>query len=135
MLDHTGIVVTDLKRARRFYDAIAKPLGLGTKDNGDYAFLLGRSADEPIPYLWIGTLRPSYWAEGSRAGLNQMHVAFVASSKSAVDEFYRAALSAGGKDNGKPGPREGAPQYYGAFVLDPDGNNIEACVRGAASQS
>jgi catechol 2,3-dioxygenase-like lactoylglutathione lyase family enzyme len=129
MLDHTGIVVSDLARARRFYDAVAKALGLGTIDNGDQAFLLGRSGNEPIPYLWIGTLHPSYWAEGSRPGLNQMHIAFAARSREEVDEFYRAALDAGGRDNGKPGPREGAMDYYGAFVLDPDGNNIEACFR------
>ena len=133
MLDHTGIVVTDLKAARRFYDAIAEALELGTIDNGKDAFLLGKSAEESIPYLWIGTLRPSYWVEGSRAGLNQMHIAFQASSKAMVDAFYDAALAAGGKDHGKPGPREGARDYYGAFVLDPDGNNIEACVRGPAA--
>jgi catechol 2,3-dioxygenase-like lactoylglutathione lyase family enzyme len=60
MLDHTGFVVTDLLKARRFYDAFARALGLGTIDNGDQAFLLRRSAEEPIPYLWIGTIRPSY---------------------------------------------------------------------------
>lgn len=134
MLDHTGIVVTDLAKARAFYDAIAKPLGLATTDNSPESFLLGKSREEPIPYLWIGTLRPSYWVEGSRAGLNQMHIAFQASDKAAVDAFYQAALKAGGKDNGKPGPREGAGDYYGAFALDPDGNNIEACVRGAAAK-
>jgi len=133
MLDHTGIVVTDLKRARRFYDAIAKPLGLATADTGEQSFLLGRSAEERIPYLWIGTLRPSYWVEGSRAGINQMHVAFVAPDKAAVDAFHRAALAAGGRDNGAPGLRKGAEAYYGAFVLDPDGNNIEACARGPAA--
>jgi predicted lactoylglutathione lyase len=58
----------------------------------------------------------------------------MAPSKQAVDAFYKAALSAGGRDNGAPGPREGAGEYYGAFVLDPDGNNIEACVRGAAAR-
>jgi catechol 2,3-dioxygenase-like lactoylglutathione lyase family enzyme len=129
MLDHTGIVVSDLAKARRFYDAVAKALGLGTVDNGADAFLLGRSADQAIPYLWIGTLRPTYWAAGSRAGLNQMHVAFVAKDEAAVQEFYRAALAAGGRDNGTPGPREGSGGYYGAFVLDPDGNNIEAVAR------
>lgn len=129
MLDHTGIVVTDLKAARRFYDAIAAALGLATADNGPEAFLFGKSADEPIPYLWIGTLIPSYWIEGSRPGINQMHVAFRADSKAMVQAFYDAALKAGGKDNGPPGPREGAMGYYGAFVLDPDGNNIEACYR------
>lgn len=134
MFDHTGIVVTDLAKARRFYDAIAEALGLQTADNGPEAFLFGKSREEPIPYLWIGTLRPSYWVEGSRAGLNQMHVAFAAPSKVAVDAFYQAALAAGGRDNGPPGPREGAGDYYGAFVLDPDGNNIEACVRGPAAR-
>jgi catechol 2,3-dioxygenase-like lactoylglutathione lyase family enzyme len=133
MLDHTGIVVTDLAKARRFYDAIAKPLGLGTVDNFEGSFLLGRGPEE-YPYLWIGTLRPSYWVEGSRAGINQMHVAFAAKDKAAVDAFYAAALAAGGKDNGKPGPREGAGDYYGAFVLDPDGNNIEACARGISAK-
>jgi catechol 2,3-dioxygenase-like lactoylglutathione lyase family enzyme len=128
MLDHTGIVVTDLAKARRFYDAIAEPLGLMTVDNGPDAFLLGKSLTE-YPYLWIGTLIPSYWVEGSRAGINQMHVAFSASSEQAVQDFYEAALAAGGKDNGKPGPREGAQNYYGAFALDPDGNNIEAAYR------
>ena len=134
MIDHTGIVVTDLAKARRFYDAIARPLGLATASNSPDSFLFGRSAEEPIPYLWIGTLRPSYWVEGSRAGLNQAHIAFIAPDKAAVDAFYEAALSAGGRDNGRPGPREGASDYYGAFVLDPDGNNIEACVRGPAAR-
>lgn len=134
MLDHTGIVVTDLAQARRFYDAVAKALGLATHANSEQSFLLGVSAEEPIPYLWIGTIRPSYWAEGSRAGLNQTHIAFAAPSKAVVDAFYHAALEAGGRDNGAPGPREGAGDYYGAFVLDPDGNNIEACVRGASAR-
>lgn len=138
MFDHTGIVVTDLARARRFYDAIARPLGLANADNqpvedGKGSFLLGKSAAEAIPYLWIGTLIPSYWIAGSRPGINQMHVAFVAESEDAVRAFYDAALKAGGRDNGPPGPREGADNYYGAFVLDPDGNNIEACYRVRAS--
>jgi catechol 2,3-dioxygenase-like lactoylglutathione lyase family enzyme len=122
-------VVSDLAKARRFYDAIAAVLGLATKELTPQSFVLGKSQQEPIPYLWIGTLRPSYWAEGSRAGLNQMHIAFRASSKERVDAFYKAALEAGGRDNGKPGPRTGAENYYGAFVLDPDGNNIEAAYR------
>src|SRR6478752_10400882 len=108
MLDHTGIVVSDLAKARRFYDAVAATLGLATKELHPQFFVLGKGEQEPTPYLWIGTLRPTYWADGSRAGLNQMHVAFVAPSKEAVDAFYQAALKAGGRDNGKPGPREGA---------------------------
>ncbi len=132
MLDHTGIVVSDLGAARKFYDALANALGLTTVDNGPEAFLLGRGMDE-YPYLWIGTLRPSYWVDGSRAGLNQMHVAFAAKDKGQVDAFHKAALVAGGRDNGAPGPRAGAGEYYGAFVLDPDGNNIEACCRGPSA--
>jgi catechol 2,3-dioxygenase-like lactoylglutathione lyase family enzyme len=128
MLDHTGIVVTDLYKARKFYDAVAKALGLGIVAPHKEFFLLGKGPGE-IPYLWIGTLRPSYWIEGSRAGINQMHVAFAAKDEATVDEFYRAALAAGGRDNGKPGPRDGVEAYYGAFVLDPDGNNIEAVAR------
>ncbi|MBE7732488.1 VOC family protein [Devosia faecipullorum] len=130
MLDHTGIVVTDLARARRFYDAIATALELQTADNGPESFVFGKSAEERIPYLWIGVTRPSYWVDGSRAGLNQMHVAFQARSKAMVDTFHLAAIAGGGTDNGAPGPRPGAGDYYGAFVLDPDGNNIEACWRG-----
>ena len=129
MFDHTGIVVTDLAAARRFYDAVAEALELSTADNGDHAFLFGKSKEEPIPYLWIGTLIPSYWVEGSRPGINQMHVAFRARSEEMVRAFHRAGLAAGGRDNGAPGPREGAMDYYGAFLLDPDGNNIEACYR------
>lgn len=129
MLDHTGLVVTDLARARRFYDAIAGVLGLSTISNSDQSFLLGKSKEEPIPYLWIGTVRPSYWVEGSRAGINQAHIAFVAADRAMVGAFYEAGIEAGGTDNGAPGPRDGAPGYYGAFLLDPDGNNIEACCR------
>jgi catechol 2,3-dioxygenase-like lactoylglutathione lyase family enzyme len=129
MLDHTGIVVSDLPKARRFYDAVAQALGLGIATPHKDFFLLGRGPGQ-IPYLWIGTLRPSYWVDGSRAGINQMHVAFAAKDEAMVAEFHRAAIAAGGRDNGKPGPRTGAENYYGAFVLDPDGNNIEACYRG-----
>jgi catechol 2,3-dioxygenase-like lactoylglutathione lyase family enzyme len=128
MLDHTGIVVTDLSKARTFNDAVAKALGLGIATPHKEFFLLGRGPGQ-FPYLWIGTLRPSYWVEGSRAGINQMHVAFAAKDKAMVEEFHRATIAAGGRDNGKPGPRQGAENYYGAFVLDPDGNNIEACYR------
>lgn len=128
MLDHTGFVVTNLEASRKFYDAVAKALGLKTIDNGEHAFLLGKGPDE-YPYLWIGTLRPSYWMEGSHAGVNQCHFAFRAKDEAAVRAFHKNAIAAGGRDFGAPGPREGIKRYYGAFVLDPDGNNIEACAR------
>ena len=126
MLDHTGIVVTHLIKARKFYGAVATVLGLGIKEPHKEFFLLG-AGEGQIPYLWIGTLRPSYWVEGSRPGINQMHVAFTAKDKTMVEEFHRVATGGGGGDFGKPGPRE--PNYYAAFVLDPDGNNIEAVAR------
>ena len=126
MLDHTGFVVTDLVKARKFYEAVAKPLGLSIQTPHKDFFLLGLGAGK-VPYIWIGTLKPSYWVEGSRPGINQMHIAFVAKDQATVEEFHRVALAAGGRDNGKPGPREAG--YYAAFVLDPDGNNIEAVAR------
>src|SRR6476469_7156517 len=99
MLHHTGFVVTDLARARRFYDAVAKALGLKIQPVGDQAFML-MPADGSVPRLWIGTQQPSYWTPGSRPGINQMHIAFVAASQEMVREFHRAALAAGGRDNG-----------------------------------
>ncbi len=102
--------------------------GQSTADNGEHAFLLGRSKQEPIPYLWIGTLRPSYWAAGSRVGVNQMHV--VSSSRrvdAAADEFHPRRARGRPQRQRQARPRRGADNYYGAFVLDPDGNNIEAC--------
>lgn len=134
MFDHMGFVVADLDRARRFYDAVAAALGLATADNGPEAFVFGRSAEEPVPFIWIGTTRPTFWTGGARAGTSPLHLAFTAPDRDTVDRFHAAALEAGGRDNGAPGPREGAPDYYGAFVLDPDGNNIEACVRGPAAR-
>lgn len=135
MIDRTAFVVTDLTRARRFYDALTRPLGLGTREIGKEAFLLGRSAEEPLPYLWIGTLGPSCWVEGSKPGINQTHVACLARTQQAVDEFYQAGLATGGRDNGPPGPRQGGESYYGAFLLDPDGNHIEAVYRRASRTS
>jgi catechol 2,3-dioxygenase-like lactoylglutathione lyase family enzyme len=126
MLHHTGFVVTDLARARIFYDAVARTLGLKTQTVGDRAFML-MPRDGSVPRLWIGTQQPSYWMPGSRAGINQMHIAFVAANREMVDEFHSVGLTAGGRDHGKPGPRKGVTDYYGAFLLDPDGNNIEAC--------
>ena len=126
MIHHTGFVVRQLADARRFYEAISRPLGIKLLTISDQAFML-MPADGTVPRLWIGTQQPSYWAPGSRAGINQVHVAFVAASSEVVNEFYRAGLAAGGQDHGKPGPRKGVSDYYGAFLLDPDGNNIEAC--------
>ncbi len=120
MLDHISLKVADFGRSRAFYDQALKPLGLsrvmGDETSGGYG-----SAEKP--YFWIG--------QGEQRG--GTHVAFAVADRPTVDAFYAAALAAGGRDNGPPGVREHYhPSYYGAFVLDPDGHNIEAvCHRPA----
>jgi catechol 2,3-dioxygenase-like lactoylglutathione lyase family enzyme len=122
MLDHIGLAVSDLPRSRQFYLVALAPLSIGivfevTKEQtGKYAGT-GFGADNK-PFFWIGT--------GEQKS-GPMHVAFTASSRALVNAFYKAALSVGGRDNGAPGVRTHYhPNYYGAFVLDPDGNNVEA---------
>ena len=122
MLDHIGFSVSNMKVSRIFYEKALKPLGItplmevtpemtGTSDS-HVGFGAGR------PFFWIGT--------GGKVSV-ATHVAFATESRKIVDEFYAAAMAAGGRDNGKPGLRPHYHEnYYGAFVLDPDGNNIEA---------
>ncbi|WJS84698.1 VOC family protein [Paracoccus sp. TOH] len=127
MIDHIGIPVSDLPRARAFYDRALAPLGVGllmevTEEvTGGHGAHLGYGR-EGKPFFWIGSGRPA----GPGA-----HVAFAAPDRATVDAFHAAALAAGGRDNGAPGLRpEYHPGYYGAFILDPDGNNIEAVHHG-----
>ena len=132
MLDHIGFRVRDLAAARRFYDAAMAPLGLQVADNTATSFVIGRSIEEPIPFIWVGTDAPAFWTAENRVSTSPIHVAFSARDRAAVEAFHRAALAAGGSDNGAPGPRgPEAMHYYAAFVLDPDGNNIEAGFREA----
>jgi catechol 2,3-dioxygenase-like lactoylglutathione lyase family enzyme len=127
MIDHTGIGVADVARAAAFYDAALSALGLrrvAQLPEKDGADAVGYGVDYPV--FWIDRFHPH--------GVKQ-HTAFVARSRAAVDAFHAAALSAHGTDNGPPGLRtdQGYPAgYYAAFVLDPDGNNIEAVFRGKA---
>jgi catechol 2,3-dioxygenase-like lactoylglutathione lyase family enzyme len=122
MIDHIGIRVSDYERSKRFFEAALAPLG--------YQLLLERS----MPGAGFGRPgRPDFWV---KQGLPSpaLHIAFGAEDRATVDAFYHAALAAGGRDNGGPGPRpEYTPTYYGAFVLDPDGHNIEAVCRNAPS--
>ena len=130
MLDHMGFRVTDLAAARRFYDACAQALGLATIGNTESSFLIGSSAAEPLPFIWVGTTLPAFWTAAHQTSVAPIHIGFKARDRAAVDAFYVAALEAGGKDNGAPGPRGPAEmRYYGAYVLDLDGNNVEAGVR------
>ncbi len=120
MLHHVSVGVADVERAAKFYDAVLGALG--------YKRIM-----EYMPYaLAYGESGPSFWVQlphnqqGASAG-NGSHVGFAARSKSAVDAFHSAALEHGGTDNGAPGPRpDYGPEYYGAFVIDLDGNKIEA---------
>jgi catechol 2,3-dioxygenase-like lactoylglutathione lyase family enzyme len=117
-LDHVSLRVTDYGRAQAFYDQALAPLGV-SRLFGDGAHFAGYG--DARPYFWIG--------QGAAAGY--AHVAFTAPDRASVDAFYAAAMAAGGRDNGKPGLRpEYHASYYGAFVLDPDGHNVEAVCHG-----
>lgn len=127
MIDHTGIGVADVAASAVFYDAALGALGMrramqmpdGVGSDG-----IGYGFDYPI--FWIDRFHPHS---------TRQHTAFAARSRAEVDAFHAAALRAGGKDNGPPGERAGeaTPVYYAAFVLDPDGNNIEAVFRGESA--
>jgi catechol 2,3-dioxygenase-like lactoylglutathione lyase family enzyme len=117
MLDHIGLRTRQLKEMFAFYEAVLAPLGFSKQKDFGVAAGFGKEGMHP---LWIGQ------AEGD-AVASSVHLALTADSRGAVDDFYKAALANGGSDNGPPGLR---PQYheayYGAFVIDPDGNNLEA---------
>jgi catechol 2,3-dioxygenase-like lactoylglutathione lyase family enzyme len=118
ILDHLGICVTDFERSKAFYQAALAPLGLAIMMEfpGDgSACGFGRAG------------KPAFWISGRAKTSPRVHVAFATPSRDAVDAFYKAALAAGAADNGTPGIRAHYhPNYYAAFVLDPDGHNIEA---------
>ncbi|MCT2401688.1 VOC family protein [Novosphingobium mangrovi (ex Huang et al. 2023)] len=122
MLDHIGIGASDFTASCRFYDAALAPLGISrimeltAEETGGYAGI-GYGKDGK-PFFWLGN-------DGPRGP--GVHIAFRADSRAEVDAFYAAAMQAGGRDNGRPGLRPHYhPSYYGAFVFDPDGLNIEA---------
>ena len=127
MVDHISIRVADYDRSREFYAAALAPLGYTLAMEVDSGAGFGR---EFIPDFWIKQGVPSGSgapAEHSGCGGPAVHVAFASDDRNAVDAFYRAALAAGARDNGAPGLRPNYhPNYYGAFVLDLDGYNIEA---------
>ncbi|MBV9259982.1 MAG: VOC family protein [Pseudolabrys sp.] len=121
MIDHVGFPVSDYPRAKAFYEKALAPLGyvlvMEVQQHGN---------DAPAAGFGINN-KPDFWI-GGEGGLNwTVHIAIVAKDRPTVDAFYRAAMAAGGKDNGPPGLRPHYhANYYGAFVLDPDGHNIEA---------
>lgn len=124
LLDHLQLVVRDLPASQRFYTAVLEVLGIPIGGAGDGFFW----ADE----LFVSTA-DSQAAQGHLTGRH--HFAFQAKDRATVDAFHKAALASGGKDNGAPGERPYHPGYYAAFVIDPDGNNVEAVFHGPAKRS
>jgi len=125
LIDHIQLVVKDLAASRRFYEAVGKAVGVPIGGEFDGFFYLDElgvsSADSPA-------------AQGKLTGRH--HIAFQAKDRAMVDAFHKAGLANGGKDNGAPGERAHYhPGYYAAFLLDPDGNNIEAVYHGEAERS
>ena len=128
MIDHTGFNVTNLELSRAFYLKALAPLGYGIALEFEGAAGFGAreaAGDDPGGDFWISAGEPQ---------TPRTHVAFRAANKEQVAGFYRAALEAGGKDNGPPGPRPHYHEgYYAAFVLDPDGYNVEAVFHGEST--
>ncbi|MGO4386103.1 VOC family protein [Microvirga sp. 2YAF29] len=124
LIDHIQLVVRDLAASRRFYEAVFKALGVPISGSGD-------------TYFWVDELfissADSEAAHGRLTGRH--HIAFQAKDEAMVRAFYDAALKSGGQDNGAPGERPYHPGYYAAFVLDPDGNNIEAVYHGPSKRN
>ena len=126
MIDHTGIASENIAAARAFYDAIFGALGGGMlmeipKEFTGGTVVLGYGRDHAV-----------FWVNEGTAGPGR-HTAFAAANRAQVDAFYAAAMATGGRDNGAPGLRpQYHPDYYAAFVLDPDGNNIEAVCHAPA---
>lgn len=124
LIDHIQLVVRDLPASRRFYDAVFDALGIP----------LGGAGDD---YFWVDELFVS--TADSPAALGKLtgrhHLAFQAADRAVVEAFHAAGLAAGGADNGAPGERPYHPGYYAAFLLDPEGNNIEAVFHGEAQRS
>jgi len=118
LFDHVHLVVADLAASRRFYEAILAVIGVPIQTANDRHF----QADE----LFVSTGSPL---------TGRVHIAFQAQDRAMVDAAYRAGLAAGGRDNGAPGERAYPPGYYGAYLLDPDGNNVEAVFHGEATRN
>lgn len=120
MIEHVSVPISDYRKSKRFYTAALKPLKYVLQRDyppGAAGFCEGEST--------------SFWIVAKNRKVQPIHVALRGDSKKAVEQFHRAALKAGGKDNGPPGFRlQYGDDYFAAFVLDPDGNNIEACYFG-----
>jgi catechol 2,3-dioxygenase-like lactoylglutathione lyase family enzyme len=121
-LDHISLSVSNFAAAKAFYTAALSPLGISVQME------VSKEGGSDFDAAGFGTAgKPFFWVAGGGKSTPHVHIAFAAANRAEVDAFYKAAIAAGGKDNGAPGLREHYhPAYYGAFVLDADGNNIEA---------
>ena len=121
-LDHIGLSVSDFAAAKAFYTAALSPLGISVQME------VSKEVTGGFDAAGFGAAgKPFFWVAGGGRGMPGLHVAFAAASRAEVDAFYKAAIAAGGRDNGPPGIRAHYhPNYYGAFVLDADGDNVEA---------
>ncbi len=122
MIDHTGLSVSDPSRSRHFYEEALGALGYGLVQVVPPEYTSG------LAVMGFGIApKADFWISEGAPNEPRVHIAFRAKTRAEVDAFYRAALAAGGRDNGRPGPRPHYhADYYGAFVLDPDGHNVEA---------
>ncbi len=122
MIDHTGLKMSNPEKSLNFYSKALAPLG--------YKLMMEvpKEYTDGVVVAGFGVPpKPDFWVTEGTPNEPKIHIAFRADSQKQVDEFYKAALAAGGRDNGAPGPRPHySAKYYGAFVLDPDGHNIEA---------
>lgn len=124
LIDHIQLVVRDIEASRRFYEAVANALGIPLQDT-------------PAGFFYIDELAVSSVESAAAQGrlTGRQHIAFQANNRETVDAFHQAGLANGGTDNGAPGERPYHPGYYAGFLLDPDGNNIEAVFHGPAQRS
>lgn len=121
MIDHTGVSASDFQRSKAFYDAVFAALG------GSLLMTVPPEFTGGVSVIGYGRDRPVFWVHEGEKQAPSIHVAFSARNRAEVDAFHAAAIKAGGADNGAPGIRAHYhPDYYGAFVRDPDGHNIEA---------
>jgi catechol 2,3-dioxygenase-like lactoylglutathione lyase family enzyme len=129
ILDHVGVNVRDYAKSKAFYQKALAPLGIELAMEYGEGGGFGRGGK---PEFWIAQGRMSFQSDEQLRAITPSHLCFTARNRAEVDAFYRAALEAGARDNGAPGLRtEYHPSYYGAFVLDPDGHNVEAVFHGA----
>ena len=118
LIDHVHLIVSDMNASKRFYRAILDVIGIPVGDEGER-------------FLWAD----EFIISQGDVPTTHLHLAFQVDSRETVHQFYDVALAVGGRDNGTPGERRYHPGYYGAFVLDPDGNNVEAVYHGPAERS